>query len=424
MPHAAVLPLLIAVGSRSVTRDMHDGMRDRPVRERAAERLPAGRSGASPPAGTRATPAGTRRLATRHAEERTDFRRTLPGRLTVSALGVGTYLGACSDDDDEGYVATLRAAIARGVNLIDTASNYRCQRSERAVGRALDGAITSGDARRDELVVCTKGGYVALDGSLPATRALYDAWLEETLLAPGIVKREELVRTGHSIAPSFLAHELARSRANLRLETIDVYYVHNPEEQLLATDRARFRERLRAAFELLEERAEAGEIGGYGCATWVGLRVDPEHRQHLALADLVGVAREIAGAAHHFRVVQLPVSLAMPEAARTATQPLGRKLVTLLEAADALEVGVVASAPLAQGRLAHGLPDQMRELFPDCATDAQRALRFATSLPRVSAALVGMRRAAHLTENLDAWRERADRGRTGTRLAADLERPR
>jgi aryl-alcohol dehydrogenase-like predicted oxidoreductase len=388
---------------------MHDGMSDRPVRERAAERLPAGRSGTSLAAGTRATPAGTRRLALRHADERADFRRTLPRRLTVSALGVGTYLGGCSDEDDDGYIATVRAAIARGVNLIDTASNYRCQRSERAVGRALEGAFAAGEARRDELVICTKGGYVALDGSLPATRALYDAWLEETLLAPGIVKREELVRTGHSIAPSFLAHELTRSRANLRLASIDVYYVHNPEEQLLATDRAQFREGLRAAFELLEERAEGGEIGGYGCATWLGLRVDPAHRQHLALADLVGIAREIAGAAHHFRVVQLPVSLAMPEAARTATQPLGRKLVTLLEAADALDVGVVASAPLAQGRLAQGLPNEMRELFPECATDAQRALRFAASLPRVSAALVGMRRAAHLAENLDAWRAPADR---------------
>ena len=403
------MPLLNVARARSVTRDMHDGMRNRPVRERTAERLSAVRSGTVPAAGTCATPAGTRRLATRHADARTDFRRTLPRRLTVSALGVGTYLGECDDADDEGYGATLRAAIARGVNLIDTASNYRCQRSERAVGQAVENAIASGDARRDELVICTKGGYVALDGALPATRELYDEWLEETLVAPGIVKREELVRTGHSIAPSFLAHELARSRANLRLHSIDVYYVHNPEEQLLATDRAQFRDRIRAAFELLEERAEEGEIGGYGCATWLGLRVGPEHRQHLALAELVGIAREIAGAAHHFRVVQLPVSLAMPEAARVATQPLGRKLVTLLEAADALEVGVVASAPLAQGRLAQGLPDQMRELFPGCTTDAQRALRFASALPRVSTALVGMRSVAHLAENLDAWRAPADR---------------
>jgi aryl-alcohol dehydrogenase-like predicted oxidoreductase len=352
----------------------------------------------------RATVAGTRRLAERADEGRIEFRRTFPRRLTVSALGVGTYLGDCTEADDAGYTQTVRAALAAGVNLIDTASNYRCQRSERVVGRALEGMIASGGVRRDEVVICTKGGYVALDGQPPASREHYEAWLDETLVGPGVVRRDDLVRGGHSIAPSFLSHQLAQSRANLRVQAIDLYYVHNPEEQLLGVDRDTFHARLRDAFALLEERAERGEIGGYGCATWMGLRVGPEHRQHLTLADLVATAREIAGATHHFRAVQLPVNLAMPEAARTPTQPLGRKLVPLLEAADALGVSVVASAPLMQGRLASGLPDGVRELFPDCTTDAQRALRFASSLPGISAVLAGMRRPAHLAENLDAWR--------------------
>jgi aryl-alcohol dehydrogenase-like predicted oxidoreductase len=355
---------------------------------------------------SRATTAGTRRLAERDNGDRIDFRRALPRRLTVSALGVGTYLGDCTDADDAGYAHTLHAAIANGVNLIDTASNYRCQRSERVVGRTLESLIGAGAARRDELVICTKGGYVALDGEPPASREQYEAWLDETLITPGIVRRDDLVRAGHSIAPSFLEHQLAQSRANLRLQTIDLYYLHNPEEQLLGVDRATFRTRLRAAFTLLEERAERGEIGGSGCSTWLGLRVGPEHRQHLTLAELVTVARDIAGATHHFRAVQLPVSLAMPEAARSPTQPLGRKLVPLLDAADALGVAVVASAPLMQGRLASGLPDEVRTLFPGCTTDAQRALRFASSLPGVSAVLAGMRRPAHLAENLDAWRPR------------------
>jgi aryl-alcohol dehydrogenase-like predicted oxidoreductase len=383
---------------------MRERTSDPRPRDGTAERTPAGRTSSSPRDATRATSTGTRRLADRLDAARADFRRTLPPRLTVSTLGVGTYLGESTDADDAAYDALLRAAIAHGVNLIDSASNYRCQRSERVVGRVLEDALVAGTAARDELVVCTKGGYVALDRTMPSSRAQYDAWLEATLIAPGIVPREALVRAGHSIAPSFLAHELARSRENLRLRTIDVYYLHNPEEQLLGTDRAGFRARVRAAFELLEERAERGEIASYGCATWLGLRVGPGHRQHVALSELVALAREIAGTTHHFRVVQLPVSLAMPEAARTPTQPLGRRLVTALEAADALEIGVVASAPLAQGRLASGLPDAVRELFPDCATDAQRALRFAAALPRVSAVLVGMRRVAHLAENLDAWR--------------------
>lgn len=352
----------------------------------------------------RATTIGTRRLSERDDSARTDFRRPFPRRLTVSALGVGTYLGDCSEQDDDGYAHTLRAAIAHGVNLIDTASNYRCQRSERVVGRTLESLMAAGETRRDELVVCTKGGYVALDGEPPASREQYDAWVEQTLIKPGVVRRDDLVRAGHSIAPSFIAHQLAQSRANLRLQAIDLYYLHNPEEQLLSVSRATFRARLHAAFTLLEERAERGEIGGYGCATWAGLRVGPEHRQHLTLAELVTIAREIAGPTHHFRAVQLPVSLAMPEAARAPTQPLGRKLVPLLEAADALGVAVVASAPLMQGRLTADLPDGVRDLFPECTTDAQRALRFASSLPGISTVLAGMRRPTHLAENLDAWR--------------------
>lgn len=351
-----------------------------------------------------ATAGGTRRYAERMSAQVGDLYRTLPRGLTMSALGMGTYLGDCTDDDDAAYADTVRAAVGSGVNVLDTAINYRCQRSERAVGRAVMQAIADGVVQRDELVICSKGGYVALDGQPPASREEYDAWIERELVQPGIVARDDLVRGGHSIAPNYLAHQLAQSRANLRVRTIDVYYVHNPEEQLLAVDRATFRTRLRAAFALLEERVAAGEIGAYGCATWNGFRVPPEQKQHLALAELVAIAREVGGTTHHFQFVELPVSLAMPEAARVPTQPVGRKMATFLEAAHALGIGVVASAPLMQGKLTRDLPDAVRELFPECATDAQRALRFATSLPGVCVALAGMRRTRHLRENLDAWR--------------------
>lgn len=350
-----------------------------------------------------ATTVGTRRFTARTAARGDDFRRTLPRKLVTSVLGLGTYLGDCTDEDDAAYAAVVHEALASGVNLFDTAINYRCQRSERALGHAVVEEIASGRVRRDELVICTKGGYVALDGAPPASREEYDRYLERELYAPGILARDGLVRGGHSIAPAFLAYQLARSRANLGLRAIDIYYLHNPEEQLLAVDRETFVERMRAAFILLEDRASAGEIAGYGCATWNGFRVGREHRQHLALAELVAIARDVAGTAHHFRAVQLPLSLAMPEAARVATQPLGRKLVPLLEAADALGVGVVASAPLMQGKLATGLPEEMHALFPGCSTDAQRALRFSASLPGVSAVLAGMRSKAHLHENLGAW---------------------
>ena len=352
-----------------------------------------------------ATTVGTRRFAQRAPDRGAAFRATIPRRLTASALGLGTYLGDCTNEDDAAYATVVREALGAGVNLFDTAINYRCQRSERTLGHALVEAIASGAVRRDELIVCTKGGYVALEGAPPASRDEYEQYLERELYAPGILARDDLVRGGHSISPTFLSYQLARSRTNLGLRAVDVYYVHNPEEQLLAVDRGTFNERVRAAFAMLEARASAGEIAGYGCATWTGFRVGPEHRQHLSLAELVALARDVAGTAHHFRAVQLPLSLAMPEAARVATQPLGRKLVPLLDAADALGIGVVASAPLMQGRLTSGLPEEMHAHFPGCSTDAQRALRFTASLPGVSAVLAGMRTTQHLEENLGAWTE-------------------
>lgn len=350
-----------------------------------------------------ATAVGTRRYVTRSERTHPAWVRTLPREHTVGALGMGTYLGDCTDEEDARYRAAVREALERGVNVLDTASNYRCQRSERAVGQALEEAIAAGTVRRDEVVVCTKGGYVALDGAPPPTRAAYDRWLHQTLIDPGVIGAEDLVRGGHALTARFVAHQLAQSRANLCVSTIDLYYLHNPEEQLLALDRERFLARIREVFELLEERASEGEIGGYGCATWAGLLVPPEHRQHLSLVELVAVAREIAGAGHHFRAVQLPVSLSMPEATSAATQALGRGRVPLLEAATALGLGVVASAPLMQGRLVRDLPPEVGDEFPECRTDAQRALRFVTSLPGVTLALAGMREVAHLRENLDAW---------------------
>jgi aryl-alcohol dehydrogenase-like predicted oxidoreductase len=369
----------------------------------------------APPASptSAATAAGTRRYAARLERAlAADFYRPLAAPsgcegITVASLGLGTYLGACTDEDDARYEAAVVRALASGSNLLDTAINYRCQRSERAVGRALARAIADGVVRRDEVVVCTKGGFVPLDGAPPPTRAAYDAYLEREFFARGVMTPADVAHGGHSLAPSFLRDQVARSRANLGLETIDLYYLHNPEQQLDVLAPDDFRAALRRAFETLEECVARGVVARYGVSTWRALRVAPAARGHLALADLVALAREVAGDAHHLAAVQLPVSLAMPEAVREPTQPIpgrpaSRRPATLLQAAHDLGVGVVASAPLMQAQLARPLPAALRGALPACDTDAQRALEFVRRMPGVTAALVGMRSAAHVDENLRA----------------------
>jgi aryl-alcohol dehydrogenase-like predicted oxidoreductase len=321
----------------------------------------------------------------------------------MSSIGIGTYLGDDSDADDLAYAQAIRHAVASGINVIDSAINYRCQRSERAVGRALGGALVAREAARDELVICTKGGYIPLDAYPPSTPEGYQGYLRREFYARSVMTPKDVVSGGHCLAPSFLRDSLTRSLSNLGLDAVDVYYVHNPEQQLGTVTYEELLDRLRAAFTFLEECADRGEIGVYGCATWQGLRVEPTMRGHISLADLVQLAREIAGDAHRFRIVQLPINLAMPEAVRLPTQVLpDGQLVTVLEAAREFGLSVVASATLMQSQLTSNLPPAVRELFPSLASDAQRAVAFVRSLPGVTTALVGMKRVEHVRENLGA----------------------
>lgn len=332
-----------------------------------------------------------------------DFYRSGLVGHTLSSIGVGTYLGECTAADDAAYENAIAAAIENGVNLIDTAINYRCQRSERAVGRAVQRSVLAGTPR-DAIIVCTKGGYLPLADHPPGSREEYRDYLKREFFDTGILTPDDVVSGGHSLAPSFLRYAIARSRKNLGLDTIDLYYLHNPEQQLAVTTHASSRERLRAAFMVLEDAVSRGDIRAYGCATWTGLRVPPTSKGHLSLQELVTIAREIAGEEHHFRAVQMPINLGMPEAIRLGTQTLGKTddLVPAIDAAAALGLAVVASASLMQAQLTHDLPPSMRELFPSQRTDAQRALSFVRSLPGITSALVGMRSVPHLKENLES----------------------
>jgi aryl-alcohol dehydrogenase-like predicted oxidoreductase len=347
---------------------------------------------------TAATPDGTRRFRERHAGRvpAAHF-RSGPGDLTVASIGLGTYLGDPDDTTDAAYGGTLVAALGLGTNLVDTAANYRAQRSERVVGRALASLIEAGEIGRDEVILCTKGGYLPLDGTYPTDPG---RWIYETYVEPGVLEPEDIVGGGHSLAPRYLLHQIDRSRTNLRVETIDVYYLHNPESQLTSVDRRELMARLGRAFIALEGAVEAGKIGCYGVATWNGFRVAPTAREYLALADLVALAEREIGRGHHFRVVQLPCNLAMTEAVTARHQPVGDQLGSLVEAADHHGLMVVASASLLQGKLVGPLPEILARAMEGCTSDPQRAIQFVRSSPGITAALVGMRRRAHAEENL------------------------
>ncbi|HVF45886.1 MAG TPA: aldo/keto reductase [Pyrinomonadaceae bacterium] len=323
--------------------------------------------------------------------------------LTLSSIGIGTYLGNADEETDRSYSDAVARAVELGSNVMDTAANYRFQRSERSVGEALR-RLTSTDFAREELLVCTKGGYVPFDSRPPRGQADVRAYVEETFVKTGVIELSDIVAGSHCMTPRYLSHQLAQSLRNMGLETVDVYYVHNPETQLQVVDRDEFERRLRAAFEQLERERAEGRLRFYGAATWNGFRLQEGARGHHSVERMVELAREVGGDAHGFRFVQLPFNLAMPEPLLNENQPYGGKQVSLLEAAQGLGVTVVASASILQGKVAKDLPEHVREPLGSLPTDAQTAIQFTRSTPGVTTALVGMSRREHVEENMQLAR--------------------
>ena len=117
--------------------------------------------------------------------------------------------------------------------------------------------------------------------------------------------------------PKFLEHQLDASLKRLNLECLDVYYLQNPYEAQGPhnTDNVFF-DRLAQAFEYLEKAVQQGKIRDYGMATYSCFRVKPsETKMHLNLQKVHDLARKVGGDNdHHFRYVQVPINLMMPEA--------------------------------------------------------------------------------------------------------------
>jgi len=343
-----------------------------------------------------ASPEGTHRFRDRGVDVRKlppgHFREASEG-LVLSSIGLGTYIGPPDGPTDLAVEQAVTVCLTSGrVNVLDTAINYRYQRAERSLGRALAQLIEREEVRRDEVFVATKSGYFAPDAesATPPER-----WVEEQLVKPGILRAEDVVDDCHAMSPSYLTDQLERSRRNLGLSTLDLVYLHNaPDAQLPVVGGEEFATRLEGAFRLYERQRDARRLRTYGLATWDCLRSRPDDPNFFSLEEGVRIARKVGGDDHGFRFVQFPFNVGMPEAASIRNQVVGGERVTLFEAAKKLGVGCFTSVPLFQGQLARAGPKR------DGLSPAQTALQFARSAPGTIGPLVGQKRPEHLSENL------------------------
>jgi aryl-alcohol dehydrogenase-like predicted oxidoreductase len=341
----------------------------------------------------KATAEGTAAFAKNHSKAHERHWKNALG-LTLSSVGMGSYLGNADPITDGKYTAAVVKAFDQGINVLDSAINYRYQRSERNLGAGLKKAVEAGAVARDQILICTKGGFVAGDFG-PPTRE----WFESTLVKPGILTPGDIVAGAHCMTPKYLRHEVEQSLANFGVETIDVYYVHNPETQMPEVGETEFYARLTAAFRELEKCADEGKIQVYGVATWHAYRVLPNHEAYLSIEKTLACAEAAGGKTHRFRAIQFPFNFGLPEALTVPNQTVGEKTTGVIDAARDAGLAVFTSVPLMQGQLLGRFGPEFKAKFPGLKTDAQRCLQFVRSTPGVVAPLCGMKDIAHVEEN-------------------------
>jgi aryl-alcohol dehydrogenase-like predicted oxidoreductase len=201
---------------------------------------------------------------------------------TVSALGLGTWaMGGdeWGDTDDQESLDVLRAAVAAGVTLIDTADVYGSGHSEELVGEAL--------RSEDDVVVVTKVGWDIYSEPkvVGGSRRVYDR--------------------------DYIQHAFAESCRRLRRGVLDVYLLHNPSAQDLAAS---------------EGLATLRELQARGEVRWIGASVGSEDDARVAIEAGIDV-------------IELPLNVVRNWACRLL--PLARERGTAVLAREPLERGLL-----------------------------------------------------------------------------------
>src|SRR6478736_7975318 len=146
--------------------------------------------------------------------------------LKVSRVAIGTWaIGGWKwgGTDEAESIATIRAALAHGVRVIDTAPVYGFGRSEEIVGKAI------ADGLRSQVILATKVGLEWQDGKITRNAS-----------------RERIMR------------EIDDSLRRLRTDYIDVYQVHWPDPKVPMEETAK----------AMRELYEQGKIRAIGVSNF------------------------------------------------------------------------------------------------------------------------------------------------------------
>ena len=328
-----------------------------------------------------------------------DFYR-FNGELFFPSLGIGTYKAEPYKEENYiiNYSEAIKTALRNGIHFIDTAINYRYQMSEREIGEALQEMIESGEIKREEVIIASKAGFIPLDFPFPENPY---GWIQANMIEQKLAMKEEIIIDQHCMTPAYLRWSCEQSLKNLALETIDIFFLHNPETQLGYVEQKEFYTRIEAAFELFETLRFEGKIVAYGIAAWNGFLYEEEHTEYISLSKVMEIARRIGGEHHGFKYLQSPFNMAKPHAYSYANQQCEDGMYyPLMHACAQFGLSYLGSSPLLQKNLfKRPFAPKIGELLNTAElTDVASALQFARSAGAITS-IFGAVTPAHIMDN-------------------------
>lgn len=137
---------------------------------------------------------------------------TLRTGVEISRLSLGTaaFGGLYKSVSDQACTDTLRAALSAGINYVDTAPHYGKGTSERRIGRAIKGIDQS------SLVISTKIGRLLV----PSTCDIDEFFLDADIT----------VERHFDFSASGVRKSLEESLEKLGVDSVDILYIHDPDE--------------------------------------------------------------------------------------------------------------------------------------------------------------------------------------------------
>ena len=225
-------------------------------------------------------------------------------------------------------------------------------------------------------------------------------YVQESFLDSGLAPAAEIAQQCHCIAPGYLRDQIARSLANLGLES------HRPLLPAQRRDAARGR----GPRDLPGAHAAGDRNPGRGSRRWPDRRVGPGHvgrpaRSARAPGPSLARRRARDGQGGRRRRAPLPrraAALQSRDGAGNGLSVAGDRAGATARHAGRPCPGLAAfgSASILQGRLAAvELPEEIAEAFPGLRTSGQQSLQFARSAPGVTTALVGVSSPEHAAED-------------------------